>query len=122
VTALAPLPFVTAGIPGSGGTLKATPEDFRVDEIPAYAPCGEGSHLYLQIQKRGRTTRDVVRELARQLGVAERDVGVAGLKDRHAVTVQWLSFPVAKSPDPASLVGEGWRVAAASRHGNKLRT
>ena len=122
MTPVAPVPFVTAGIPGSGGTLKATPEDFRVDEIPAYAPCGEGPHLWLQVEKRGRTTRDVVRELARQLGVAERDVGVAGLKDRHAVTVQWLSFPVAKSPDPASLAGEGWRVAAASRHGNKLRT
>ncbi len=122
MTAVAPLPFVTADLPGSGGTLKASPEDFRVDEIPAYAPCGEGPHLWLQIQKRGRTTRDVVREMARQLGVAERDVGVAGLKDRHAVTVQWLSFPVAKSPDPAALSGEGWRVVAASRHGNKLRT
>ena len=122
MTGVAPLPFVTAEIPGSGGSLKATPEDFRVDEIPAYVPCGEGPHLWLQVEKRGRTTRDVVRELARQLAVAERDVGVAGLKDRHAVTVQWLSFPVAKSPDPASLAGEGWRVAAASRHGNKLRT
>ncbi len=116
------LPLVTADLPGSGGTLKQSPEDFRVDEIPAYAPSGEGPHLYLQIQKRGRTTRDVVREAARLLGVQERDVGVAGLKDRHAVTVQWLSFPVVKGPDPASLGGEGWRVIAASRHGNKLRT
>ncbi|MEY2667982.1 MAG: hypothetical protein RJA59_620 [Pseudomonadota bacterium] len=117
-----PLPFVTSDLPGSGGVLKASPEDFRVDEIPAYAPCGEGAHLWLQVEKRGRTTRDVVRELARLLGVAERDVGVAGLKDRHAVTVQWLSFPVVKGPDPATLSGNGWRVVAASRHGNKLRT
>jgi tRNA pseudouridine13 synthase len=116
------LPLVTADLPGSGGTLKASPEDFRVDEIPAYAPCGAGPHLWLQVEKRGRTTRDVVREAARLLGVADRDVGVAGLKDRHAVTVQWLSFPVARSPDPATLAGDGWRVLAASRHGNKLRT
>ncbi len=122
MTPVSSLPFVTADLPGSGGALKASPEDFRVDEIPAYSPCGEGAHLWLQVQKRGRTTRDVVRELARQLGVAERDVGVAGLKDRQAVTVQWLSFPVAKGPVPASLSGEGWHVAAASRHGNKLRT
>jgi tRNA pseudouridine13 synthase len=122
VTSGTRLPLVTADLPGSGGTLKQSPEDFRVDEIPAYAPCGEGPHLWLQVEKRGRTTRDVVREAARLLGVQERDVGVAGLKDRHAVTVQWLSFPVAKGPDPASLGGDGWRVIAASRHGNKLRT
>jgi tRNA pseudouridine13 synthase len=122
VTGATRLPLVTADLPGSGGTLKQSPEDFRVEEIPAYAPCGEGPHLWLQVEKRGRTTRDVVREAARLLGVQERDVGVAGLKDRHAVTVQWLSFPVAKGPDPGSLGGDGWRVIAASRHGNKLRT
>jgi tRNA pseudouridine13 synthase len=117
----APLPFVTAGLPGSGGTLRGTPEDFRVDERPAYQPCGAGAHLYLRVEKRGRTTRDVLRQLSAALGVSERDAGYAGLKDRAAVTTQWLSFPVARDPDPATLQGDGWRVVAASRHGNKLR-
>ena len=115
-------PWITAGVPGSGGLVKVSPEDFRVDEIPAYLPCGSGPHLYLLVEKRGRTTRDVVRELARALAVSERDAGVAGLKDRQAVTTQWLSFPSARDPDPASLAGEGFRVVSASRHGNKLRT
>jgi tRNA pseudouridine13 synthase len=119
---IAPLPFITAGLPGSGGALKATPEDFRVDELPAYLPSGAGPHLYLRVEKRGRTTRDVVRELAARLGVPERDAGYAGLKDRAAVTTQWLSFPAARDPDPASLGGEGLRVLELSRHGNKLRT
>ncbi|MEI7705382.1 MAG: tRNA pseudouridine(13) synthase TruD [Deltaproteobacteria bacterium] len=122
MTSASGVPHVTADLPGSGGMLKASPEDFRVDEIPAYEPCGEGPHLWLQVEKRGRTTRDVVREAARLLGVQERDVGVAGLKDRQAVTVQWLSFPVARDPDPAGVAGSGWRVVRASRHGNKLRT
>lgn len=116
------LPFATAGLPGSGGTLKASPEDFRVDELPAYLPSGTGPHLYLRVEKRGRTTRDVVRDLAARLGVAERDVGSAGLKDREAVTTQWLSFPTPRDPDPASLSGEGLRILEVSRHGNKLRT
>ncbi|HET9552268.1 MAG TPA: tRNA pseudouridine(13) synthase TruD [Anaeromyxobacteraceae bacterium] len=115
------LPFVTAGLPGSGGRLKASPEDFRVDELPAYLPSGAGPHLYLHVEKRGRTTRDVLRALARALGVPDRDAGYAGLKDRAAVTTQWLSFPVARDPDPASLAGDGFRVLAASRHQNKLR-
>ena len=117
-----PLPWITADLPGSGGQVKAWPEDFRVDEIPAYLPSGTGEHLYLLVEKRGRTTRDVVRELARTLGTHERDAGVAGLKDRQAVSTQWLSFAVPREPDPATLTGEGFRVLQASRHGNKLRT
>ena len=119
--AAAPLPYVTAACPGSGGRLKSAPEDFRVEELPAYPPSGAGPHLYLHVEKRDRTTRDVVRALARALGVAERDAGYAGLKDWAAITTQWLSFPVARDPDPASLAGDGYRVLAASRHQNKLR-
>jgi tRNA pseudouridine13 synthase len=116
-----PLPFVTADLPGSGGALRRTPEDFRVDEVPAYLPAGEGTHLYLRVEKRGRTTRDAVRALAAALGVPERDAGYAGLKDREAVTTQWLSFPVARDPAPAALESPGLRVLEVSRHGNKLR-
>jgi tRNA pseudouridine13 synthase len=117
----APLPFVTAELPGSGGVVRHTPEDFQVDEVPAYLPSGTGSHLYLRIEKRGRTTRDAVRTLAHALGVPERDAGWAGMKDRDAVTTQWLSFPAAKDPDPASLAAPGLRVLEVSRHGNKLK-
>jgi tRNA pseudouridine13 synthase len=116
------LPFVTGDLPGSGGTLRASPEDFWVDEVPAYLPSGAGPHLFVRVEKRGRTTPDVLRALARAIGVPERDAGYAGLKDRDAVTTQWLSFPAAKDPDPASLEGPGLRVLEISRHGNKLRT
>jgi tRNA pseudouridine13 synthase len=92
-----------------------------VEEIPAYAPSGAGPHLWLLVEKRGRTTREVLGSLARAVGVPEREAGCAGLKDRAAVTVQWMSFPCARDPDPAALAGEGVRVLAASRHGNKLR-
>jgi tRNA pseudouridine13 synthase len=116
-----PLPLVTAELPGSGGALRATPEDFRVDEVPAYLPAGTGPHLYLRVEKRGRTTRDALRALAAALGVPERDAGYAGLKDRDAVTTQWLSFPAAKDPDPARLAAPGLAVLEVSRHQNKLR-
>jgi tRNA pseudouridine13 synthase len=116
------LPCVTADLPGSGGRVKASPEDFRVDEIPAYLPQGSGPHLWLHIEKRGRTTRDVARALAQALGVPDREVGHAGMKDRAAVTTQWLSFPAARDPDPATLHGDGYRVLEVSRHQNKLRT
>ncbi len=116
------VPHVTAELPGSGGRVKASPEDFRVDEIPAYPPVGAGEHLWLRVEKRGRTTRDVARALAQALGVPDREVGYAGMKDRAAVTTQWLSFPARRDPDPASLEGDGYRVLEVSRHNNKLRT
>ncbi|BDG02554.1 tRNA pseudouridine(13) synthase TruD [Anaeromyxobacter oryzae] len=117
----AALPFVTLDLPGSGGALRASPEDFRVDEVPAYLPSGAGPHLYVRVEKRGRTTRDVLRHLAGVLGVPERDAGYAGLKDKEAVTTQWLSFPLAKEPDPAALAAPGISVLELSRHANKLR-
>ncbi|MFO7180341.1 MAG: tRNA pseudouridine(13) synthase TruD [Pseudomonadota bacterium] len=115
-------PFVTADLPGVGGRIGDALEDFRVDEIPAYTPSGSGEHWYVRVEKRGVTTPDLVRAIARTAGVAERDIGYAGLKDRHGVTTQWLSLPArAKAPELWELPNEA-RVLDVSRHGNKLRT
>ena len=76
-------PLLTADIPGTGGTLRAQPEDFEVEELPAYEPSRSGDHLFLWVEKRGRTTREVAQFLARALGIGERDVGFAGLKDKR---------------------------------------
>lgn len=115
------LPYATPELPGTGGEIRAEPEDFEVEEVPAYAPCGEGPHLFLFVEKRGRNTRDVGRELALALRVAERDVGVAGQKDRRALTRQFFSVPGRGPEDARALAGEGWRVLSAARHTNKLK-
>lgn len=114
-------PLVTAGLPGIGGTVRASPEDFEVEEIPVYRPSGAGTHLFLWVEKRGRNTRDVIQELARALAVPERDVGVAGQKDRHALTRQFISVPGVAPAKARGLAGEGWRVLSAELHGNKLK-
>lgn len=99
-----------------------SPETFVVEEIAAYEPVGAGEHTFLWIEKRGLTTMDAVRRLARLLGVDARDVGYAGLKDRSAVTRQWVSIPRV-DPERARLIAEpDLAVLQASRHGNKLRT
>lgn len=114
------LPYVTPELPGAGGTVRASPEDFLVEELPAYLPLGSGSHLYLKVEKRGLTTRDLVVALMRA-GVSETAIGVAGLKDKAAVTVQWLSVP--RSAEAAAGALEelpGVRVLERSYHKNKL--
>ncbi|HWE25098.1 MAG TPA: tRNA pseudouridine(13) synthase TruD [Myxococcales bacterium] len=126
--ALAPreVPVLTPDLPGTSGSVRISEEDFRVEEIPLYEPSGEGSHLYLTVEKAARTTPEVAHELAIALSIRERDVGYAGLKDKRAVAVQRFSVPVAGRAGEigqraALLSGEGWRVTAAALHGNKLR-
>lgn len=105
-----------------GGALRAVPEDFRVDEVPAYEPCGDGEHTYLRFEKRGMTTPYAINQIARALKVQARDVGYAGLKDRHAVTTQTVSLPRVDVERVAALDVPGVRVLSVSRHRNKLRT
>lgn len=107
---------------GLSGLLKAVPEDFVVEEIPAYEPCGEGEHLFLWVEKRDLPAEQLVKHLSRQLDVPARDIGVAGMKDRRAVTRQWVSVP-AKCHERVALVeSPPIRVLKAVRHANKLRT
>ena len=116
------LPNVTAGLAPIEGTLKDRPEDFVVEEVPAYDPSGTGEHLYLWIEKRGLNTQDALARIARTLGANVASAGYAGLKDRNAVTRQWLSFHHTATPAPDALAVEGVRVLEVARHGNKLRT
>lgn len=117
------LPYITADLPGVGGQLRTSDDDFIVEEIPAYTPCGEGDHVYAWVEKRGLTTFHAVEALATATGVRAADVGSAGLKDRHAVTKQWLSFPAPATPDILRDVEvEGVRVLEVQRHRNKLKT
>ena len=114
------LPSITADLPGTGGVLRTAPEDFRVTERPAYLPEGRGSHYYLKVRKTGRTTRDLVVAL-RDAGVPDARVGVAGLKDKHAVTEQWLSLPWAERNAASALEAlDGVEILETSRHRNKL--
>ncbi len=117
----APLPLVTAGFPGIGGRIKVHPEDFEVEELPAYEPCGEGPFLYLWVEKRDMGAEYFARQVARRLDLRPGDVGTAGLKDRRAVTRQWVSVPAAAEERIGALEGDGIRLLKTGRHGNKLK-
>jgi len=117
------LPYLTAELPGIGGVLRTTPEDFFVDEEPAYPPKGEGEHVFVKIEKRGLTTQMAVERIAKALNVKARDIGVAGMKDRHAVTRQWLSLPPPTQPEAAQAFAlEDVAILEVARHPHKLRT
>lgn len=117
------LPYLTAELPGTGGVLSREGDDFRVEELPAYEPRGEGDHVFATIQKRGLTTPEAARRMADALGVSASDVGWAGMKDRHALAVQRLSFPPPCTPEAiAALELDDIEVRDVARHNHKLRT
>jgi len=117
-------PFLTHALPGIGGRIRATPEDFQVDERPLYLPCGEGEHLYVKITKRGLSTPDLVRRISSTLGVKAQAIGVAGLKDARAVTTQMVSLQgihpeqISRLPIDDQIL----KVETLARHRNRLRT
>ena len=112
------------------GRIKSVPEDFVVEELPAYEPSGEGNHLYLRFTKRNLTTDVAVRAIAEALAVRARDVGVAGMKDKVAVTTQTISVEIPREQQSgdafaaraAALAIDGVVIHEARRHTNKLRT
>jgi len=111
------------GTPPLTARLRATPEDFQVEEILGYDADGAGEHALLWVQKRGANTDWVARELAKFAGVPPVAVGYAGLKDRHAVTRQAFSvqLPGKGDPDWSAFPHADVSVLAATRHSRKLK-
>jgi len=109
------------GAPLFSATIRTQPQDFRVEEDLPFEFSGDGEHDYLHVEKTGANTEWVSRQLARFAGVPARDVGYAGLKDRHAVTRQWFSVPRWHAPDWNVFVAEGVRLLEVRRHNRKLR-
>lgn len=110
--------------PAASGSLRirSRPEDFRVFEEPLYEPANEGHHTFLLVEKTGRTTEQVAGDLSRASGVAQRDVGYAGRKDRHAVTRQWFSLEGVDPDRARAFELPSARVLEARRHPHKIKT
>ncbi len=85
--------FLTDG-PGIGGRIKTTPEDFIVEEQPRLPPPGDGKQVIARVTAERWETNDLVEHIASQLGIPAGYIGFAGMKDKQAITSQYMSFPV----------------------------
>lgn len=81
------------------GQIKTLPQDFVVEEILTYPLTGEGEHVFIFCEKTQLNTSDVVSHIKKQLGLKSVDIAYSGLKDKQAVTRQWLSVRSALSND-----------------------
>lgn len=119
---LAGCPYLTAETAPVALTFKRSCEDFRVEEIPAYEPSGQGDHVYFDIEKKNVTTHEAVARIAKALGVARAKIGYAGLKDAVGVTRQRLSLEHGREEDIRALKWDDLQVLDVMRHRNKIKT
>ncbi|WP_027327532.1 tRNA pseudouridine(13) synthase TruD [Helicobacter pametensis] len=102
-----------------------SPRDFIVQEIPLYEWSDQGEHLILQIRKKGLSTQEMIKILCQVIGCKTKEVGYAGLKDKNALTTQYISLPyslyakVIASQD--TLASKNIKILSFARHHNKIR-
>ena len=84
------LPYLTENLPGIGGRWKERPEDFVVEEIPAYEPVDSGEHLFLWIEKRDVAGAD---HAGRRTGTVEgHERGTAAQPAARHARGRWCSL------------------------------
>jgi tRNA pseudouridine13 synthase len=103
-------------------SFKSRPEDFMVSEQLCFDPDGEGEHYFLLIDKTGANTEWVARQLARIADCSVRDIGYAGLKDRHGICRQWFSMYLPGKPLPSlDSLPSDIKVVSITQHKKKLK-
>ena len=107
----APIPFY----------FKQSPRDFVVDEIPMYDFSGEGEHLVYHVRKKNLTTWQMIDAIAKHLNIRSRDIGYAGLKDKHALTKQYISVHRQHETVMESFDAAGIKILSKTYHNNKIK-
>ena len=100
-----------------------TSRDFIVDEIPLYEFTGEGEHLILHVRKKDMTTWEMISAIAKYCKIKQRDIGYAGLKDKHAMTMQYISVLAKENEEKLKTFNhDKIKILSTTRHNNKIRT
>lgn len=70
--------------------IKRLPEDFQVEELTEFAP-GKGPFALYRLTKRSQGTPEVIEAILKRWNLPRKVVSYGGLKDRHAVTIQYVT-------------------------------
>ena len=99
----------------------ASVRDFIVEEIPLYDFTGEGEHLVLYVRKKDMTTWEMLDTLSNHVGIRRRDMGYAGLKDKYAMTMQYVSILAIHEEKLKAFTHDKIKILSMTRHNNKIR-
>jgi tRNA pseudouridine13 synthase len=103
--------------------IKKLPGDFSVEEAlrPEYLSTltTAGPFALYRLRKDGLATPEATARLARQIGVKTNDIAYAGLKDKHARTVQHVTLKLEGEQQAPEKVGGTGVPAGHDRHGGR---
>ncbi|NOQ29969.1 MAG: tRNA pseudouridine(13) synthase TruD [Helicobacteraceae bacterium] len=100
---------------------RQNPRDFVVDEIPLYEFSGDGEHLVLHIRKKKLSTWDMLELLASYLGIQSKEFGYAGLKDKNALTKQYISIHKKYEEKLEDFKHDNIKILSKTYHNNKIK-
>lgn len=100
---------------------KPSSRDFSVEEVPLYEFSGVGEHLVLKVRKKELTTWEMLDIFSTHLGVSKREFGYAGLKDKHAITIQYISMPKRAKEKLSDFSHPQIKILEEYTHDNKIR-
>jgi tRNA pseudouridine13 synthase len=72
--------------------IKEVPEDFVVDEIFPIKTLEKGEYSIFKLTKKNRNTDDIIKVLVDRLHIKRKNIGYAGIKDKKAITSQYISI------------------------------
>jgi len=96
-------------------------DDFVVSEIPLYEFSGCGEHLMIQVRKKDLTTWQMLDIVANHLNIKTKDIGYAGLKDKNAMTIQYISCHKSNENRLSTFKHDKIKILNTYRHKNKLK-
>lgn len=96
--------------------------DFIVEEIPLYEFSNDGEHLILHVRKKDLSTMELISIIAEYLGINQKDIGYAGLKDKHAMTKQYISLHKKYEEQMNAFTHSNIKILSKTYHDNKIRT
>ncbi|MDD4856975.1 MAG: tRNA pseudouridine(13) synthase TruD [Candidatus Krumholzibacteria bacterium] len=117
------MPSGARGPEGRAAMIKRHPEDFFVEEILApdiasRIQANTGAFAIYRLTKRSLATDEALESIARKLRVPPRQIGYGGLKDKHALTVQYVSIDSSRGDAgtiPLLVETPGWKIELAGR-------
>ena len=73
--------------------LRQSIEDFKVEEINEFKLLNKGSHKLYLLEKKNMETFSLLKYLSKKNRIPADDFGIAGLKDKHAISKQYFTIP-----------------------------
>jgi tRNA pseudouridine13 synthase len=100
---------------------KQSPADFVVKEQNLYEFSNDGEHVVYYVRKKNLTTWELLAIIAKYLNIKSKELGYAGLKDKNALTYQYISIHKNHAQKMQDFSHENIKIIASTYHNNKLK-